>query len=147
MNGLQLITDMGRIIVMHFLKSSRSKNNIWFRETQRRTETYWDAGNRSMWSQNSLLSIVVRLLMASVGHPIRELVFRLMLFNWLLWQWWSTGCHGDEMEIWGTSFFRGGGFSKPCLSLKLDLLYSTFKGGTVSNSVHTCRIYVVFSYS
>lgn len=55
-----------------------------------------------------------------------------MLFNWLLWQWWSAGCHDNKMEIRGTNFFRWGGFIKPCLSsLKTWPCYTMLVGRSI----------------
>lgn len=89
------------------------------------------------WWQSSLLCLVW-LVMASHGHPIRELVLRLMLFSWLLWQWWSTGCHGNKMEIRGTIFFRWGRFIKPRLScFKTWPCHTILCGGS---------IFTVFAY-
>lgn len=115
-HGLKWSSDIGECNCYILLEMvSFQKKTIWFRETHRRTETYWKARNGSTWWQNTLFSIVVRHLMASTDHQIREHVFRLMLFSWLLWQWWNTSCHDNEMEIEGTSLFRGGGFINPCL--------------------------------
>lgn len=147
---LNLSLTRGRVIMIHFLKSSHSRNSIWFGEAQWRTETYWKAGNRSTWLQNSLFSIVVRLLMAPVGHPIRGLVFRLC---------YSTRYYGNDgvLVVMAMKWKFGGPISledEDSLSPVFPSLLKTgpycvvlSKGVQFQTLCMHFRIYITFSYS